>query len=121
MEDTAGFHNLVKEYDFDAYLAQRAFMHLKTLKKKHPDSIVPTFSLTELITWLKTNYGKPCVYCGVEGTAIDHKIPLKIGGLHVSDNLQITCNDCNTAKWALPESLFLELIKRIYKYRKLGE
>ncbi len=63
--------------------------------------------------WLKENYGKECVYCHSEAVHIDHRIPLKKGGKHELNNLQLLCKTCNFAKNDMLEEEYLEWIKQL--------
>ena len=43
-------------------------------------------------------YGPSCARCGRGGTTIDHIVPLSRGGTHRLSNLQLLCEECNSAK-----------------------
>jgi 5-methylcytosine-specific restriction endonuclease McrA len=42
--------------------------------------------------------GRVCVYCGAEGTEVDHVIPRSRGGSHDERNLVPACKSCNSSK-----------------------
>lgn len=39
-----------------------------------------------------------CHYCGAMANAVDHKVPLNLGGRSNEDNLVAACRPCNSAK-----------------------
>jgi 5-methylcytosine-specific restriction endonuclease McrA len=41
-----------------------------------------------------------CVYCGAEGTVVDHVVPVHLGGKSRGNNLVAACIACNKAKAA---------------------
>ena len=44
--------------------------------------------------------GKICHYCDASATALDHIVPIYLGGLDVEDNWAAACMACNQAKGA---------------------
>lgn len=45
-------------------------------------------------------YGYACVFCGAEATAIEHFVPIALGGPDIPENLVIACTSCNSSKGA---------------------
>ena len=53
--------------------------------------------------------GYVCVYCGQDGTTVDHIIPIHKGGDPVNmDNLVCACRRCNSSKGSRSEGVFLQ-------------
>ena len=64
----------------------------------------------ELTQFFKDHWHKPCKYCTMPSTSLDHIVPLSRGGTHEMGNLQLICVMCNTAKLDYPEEIFLHWI-----------
>lgn len=48
---------------------------------------------------LKEKYGNKCLKCGTKNKIeMDHVIPIALGGLHVIENVQPLCRNCNAQK-----------------------
>ena len=57
-----------------------------------------------------------CVYCGNPASAIDHIIPLALGGTDDPENLVPACKHCNSVKHDVPP---VEFLKRLLKVNGL--
>lgn len=53
------------------------------------------------------SYGGKCVYCGGDGTTIDHVVPIARGGSHSVNNVVPACPTCNSSKNAKPLLLWM--------------
>jgi 5-methylcytosine-specific restriction endonuclease McrA len=63
-----------------------------------------------LIELLLSEQGSQCPYCPADISkryAIDHYMPLSRGGLHVDENIQLTCRPCNARKASKHPAEFL--------------
>jgi 5-methylcytosine-specific restriction endonuclease McrA len=67
------------------------------------------------ITLMHSQRGK-CAYCrrslAETGFHLDHIHPLKLGGKHNDENIQLTCPRCNQRKGAKPHAEFAKIIER---------
>lgn len=50
--------------------------------------------------WLAVLARDPCSYCGQPGGAIDHVVPIALGGVHDHTNVVGACGSCNSRKGA---------------------
>jgi len=49
---------------------------------------------------LREALGNKCLCCGATaGLTLDHITPLSLGGLNITENLQVLCGTCNDKKW----------------------
>jgi 5-methylcytosine-specific restriction endonuclease McrA len=60
---------------------------------------------------LMSEQGGKCPYCSGNlitlGATFDHYTPLKLGGKHVNDNIQLVCKSCNSRKHGKDPARFL--------------
>jgi 5-methylcytosine-specific restriction endonuclease McrA len=52
----------------------------------------------EVVDFMRSLYGRPCMYCGGYGDTVDHLVPLSRGGEHHPFNLGPSCSTCNCRK-----------------------
>lgn len=70
----------------------------------------PGFHTAEQLAARLAYYGHRCVYCGVEATEVDHRIPLSRGGSAWPANLVPACKPCNCSKNNMPYREWMEKI-----------
>lgn len=79
----------------------------------------------EIKQWLLDQRPLKCYYSGEDvdlfDMQIDHKVPVKRGGEHRLSNLCVSSQKMNTAKGALTEEEFKELLSLINKWEDKGE
>lgn len=81
----------------------------------------PEFSDFKSVSGLLERQGHRCAYCQCElrrlgdgkvNYHLDHRVPLSRGGMHVIENLQVLCVDCNLRKGSkLPEEFGYEAVR----------
>jgi 5-methylcytosine-specific restriction endonuclease McrA len=50
---------------------------------------------SDLLKYLHTRFGVACEKCGTSlNLAVDHKVPLSVGGKNNYTNIRILCRDC---------------------------
>lgn len=80
------------------------------------------FSLNELDyidrEQIRRKYNYRCQYCGRKGTSVDHKDPVSLSQNNDSDNLILSCSECNRIKSNMPYNLFIELNSRLKTVNK---
>lgn len=59
--------------------------------------------------------GHKCVYCGCPAQTFDHILAQAKGGPHTADNLNFTCNSCNSSKSTKSIVDFFEHCQKKYR------
>lgn len=110
----------------DPYLLRsrnlRSSLMVRAKKLGMDRSEIPTAE--EIKEWLLAQRPLTCYYTGVEVSLwdmhIDHKIPLKRGGRNCLSNLCVTDSKANSAKGAMTEKEFKELLRVISAWEDGG-
>lgn len=90
--------------------------------KHYPNSItVNSPTVEQLVEYITSKQGCPCRYCGQPSSSVDHVTPLARGGLHVIENLEMTCLTCNIAKKDRTHDEFVDWIIKAANYLHEGE
>jgi 5-methylcytosine-specific restriction endonuclease McrA len=74
---------------------RRAVMQAYRARRKQSSGVVTSAEWKALCEY----YDNQCLCCGSSGSlTMDHVIPLSKGGLHILDNVQPLCGECNSRK-----------------------
>ena len=107
-----------KKIDYLRLKAQRFYSACRTRTNL---SVEPSYHIWQ---WLLKIDPFVCYYSGVplkkDDFSIDHKQPLKRGGTHDFSNLCVCTKGMNTAKGALTEKEFKDLLALISKWEDRG-
>jgi 5-methylcytosine-specific restriction endonuclease McrA len=85
--------------------------HSFRLKEYRRRGAVGSHSLEEWLDKLN-KYGHTCVYCDLQATTRDHKIPLIRGGTNFIENIVPACFSCNSSKGAKTDGEFISWLKK---------
>jgi hypothetical protein len=103
------------------YIVHHALTCVRTYSKCPKEKL----ELTTLISVSKKYiHALTCCYCSREFSkdnpkSIDHIIPVCLGGNNQSDNIDISCAECNRSKGGLPLDKWIDICKRVaYKETK---
>lgn len=81
--------------------------HNKRVRDVYPEIWAQSTITDRVLTeWIFEHKGDKCKYCSGKVKEVDHIHPLSKGGLHVLENLQMLCMDCNRSKHDMTDSEF---------------
>lgn len=110
-----------KKYRSDYWKTEKGKATAKHYKGVRRSKQKSTPEVKQHILQLFNNPYKKCRYCETKyKLTLEHVLPLKRGGTHTSDNLDLACGTCNSSKKSKTEEEYKQYLLEIKKEHSYG-